>query len=142
MKKLIATIALLAGALTAQNGPLANGVYAVEQMASKAAKPVQRTHDGKTLVLDAANFAPLAIQGKPEVHRSPQGSWLEVQLTPEAAKKLASLTQSHLNHPIAIVVGDHILSAPTVRSPITDGKARLTPCADESCEALIRALTR
>jgi hypothetical protein len=46
----------------------------------------------------------------------------------------------HMDQPIAVVVGDKILSAPKVRSVINDGKARVTPCEDESCEALLRQL--
>ena len=82
------------------------------------------------------------VEGKPEVNRGPGGSWLKVQLAPEAAKRLEDLTRSHIDRAIAVVVGDKILSAPTVRSVITDGKARVTPCEDESCETLLRELSK
>ena len=45
-----------------------------------------------------------------------------------------------MNRPIAVVVNDKILSAPTVRSVIRDGKAQVTPCESESCETLLRQL--
>ena len=142
MKKTMLIVALLSSALMAQNGPLANGVYAVEKGNTTAKNLVIRQYEGKDVVLDTANFAPLVLAGKPEVNRGPRGSWLTLQLAPEAAKRLEDLTQSHINRPIAVVVGDKILSAPTVRSVITDGKARVTPCEDESCETLLRELSK
>ena len=142
MKETMLIVALLSWALMAQNGRLANGVYAVEKGNTTAKNLVIRQYEGKDVVLDTANFAPLVVAGKPEVNRGPRGSWLTVQLAPEAAKRLEDLTQSHINRPIAVVVGDKILSAPTVRSVITDGKARVTPCEDESCETLLRELSK
>jgi len=142
MKKTMLIVALLSSALMAQNGRLANGVYAVEKGNTTAKNLVIRQYEGKDVVLDTANFAPLVVAGKPEVNRGPHGSWLTIQLAPEAAKRLEDLTQSHINRPIAVVVGDKILSAPTVRSVITDGKARVTPCEDESCETLLRELSK
>ena len=140
MKKPMLIIALLSSALIAQNGRLANGVYAVEKGNTTAKSPVIRQFDGKNVVLDTANFAPFVLEGKPEVNRGPRGSWLTVQLAPEAAKRLEGLTRSHINRPIAVVVGDKILSTPTVRDVITDGKAQITPCEDKSCETLLREL--
>jgi preprotein translocase subunit SecD len=125
-------VALLGSALTAQNGPLANGNYAVEEGNANAQNPVIRQYEGKDVVLDRANFGPLVVEGKPEINRGPRGSWLMIQLAPEAAKRLEDLTRSHMNRRIAVVISDKIHSAPTVRSVITDGKARVTPCEDES----------
>ena len=142
MKRMMLIVALLSSALMAQNGRLANGVYAVEEGNAKAKNLVIRQYEGKDVVLDTANFAPLVVEGKPEVNRGLRGSWLTVQLAPEAAKRLEDLTRSHINRPIAVVVGDKILSAPTVRSVITDGKARVTPCEDVSCETLLRELSK
>jgi len=139
MKTTILMIALLAGALKSQNAPLANGVYAVEM---KGNNLVTRQYEGKDLLLDTANFVPLVIEGKPEVNRNAKGSRLLVQLAPEAAKRLEDLTASHMNRPIAVVINDKILSAPTVRSIIKDGKAVLTPCEDQSCETLLRQLSK
>jgi preprotein translocase subunit SecD len=142
MKKTMLILALLVSASIAQNRRLANGVYAIEKGNAAAKNLVVRQRDGKDVVLDTRNFVPLTIEGKPAVDRSPRGSGLGVQLAPEAAKRLEDLTRSRLNRSIAIVVSDRILSTPTVRSVITDGKARLTPCADESCETLLRGLNK
>jgi preprotein translocase subunit SecD len=142
MKKTMLIVALLSSALMAQNGRLANGVYAVEKGNTTAKNLVIRQYEGKDVMLDTANFAPLVVDGKPEVNRGPRGNWLTVQLAPEAAKRLEDLTRSHINRPIAVVIGDKILTAPTVRSVITDGKARVTPCEDESCETLLRELSK
>ena len=135
-------VALLGSALMAQNGPLANGVYAVEEGNANRRGLVIRQYEGKDVVLDTANFARLAVEGKPQINRDERGSWLTVQLSPEAAKRLEDLTRSHMNRPIAVVVSDKILSAPTVRSVIKDGKARVTPCEEESCEVLLRQLSK
>jgi preprotein translocase subunit SecD len=140
MKQAMLIVALLGSAVMAQNGQLANGVYAVEERAAKGENYVIRQYEGKDVRLDTANFAPLVIQGKPEVHRDAGGSWLTIQLAPEAAKRLEDLTRSHMNRPIAVVVSDKILSTPTVRSVIKDGKARVTPCEDATCETLLRQL--
>jgi len=142
MKRIMCVIALLSGALMAQEGRLANGVYAVEESKAMARNPVVRQHEGKDLVLDAEGFVPLVVEGKPEVNRSARGSELTVQLAPDAARRLEDLTRSHFNRPVAVVVGDKILSAPTVRSVITDGKVRVTPCEDKSCETLLRELSK
>jgi preprotein translocase subunit SecD len=142
MKKTMLIVALFSSALMAQNGQLANGVYAIEKGNTTAKNLVIRQYGGKDLALDTANFAPLVVQGKPEVNRGPRGSGLTVQLAPEAAKRLEDLTRSHINRPIAVVVGGKILSTPTVRSVITDGQARVTPCDNESCETLLRELSK
>jgi preprotein translocase subunit SecD len=141
MKTTMLMVVLLSSALMAQNGPLANGVYAVEEGNANGKNPVVRQYKGKDVVLDTANFAPLVVEGKPEIKRDAGGSWLMIQLAPEAAKRLENLTRSQMNRPIAVVVNDRILSAPAVRSVITDGKARVTPCEDEACETLLRQLT-
>ena len=76
MKKTMLIVALLSSALMSQNGRLANGVYAVEKGNTTAKNLVIRQYEGKDVVLDTANFAPLVVAGKPEVNRGPRGSWL------------------------------------------------------------------
>lgn len=142
MKKTMLIVALLVSALMARNGPLANGVYAVEEGNAKSDNPVIRRYEGKNIVLDTTNFAPLVIEGKPEVHRDPRGSWLMIQLAPQAATRLEDLTRSHMNRPVAVVVSDKVLSTPTVRSVIKDGKAQVGPCEGESCDTLVRQLSQ
>ena len=142
MKTTMLMVALLGSALMAQNGPLANGVYAVEEGSAKGKNLVIRQYGGKDVVLNTASFAPLVIEGKPQMNRDAHGSWLMVQLAPEAARRLEDLTRWQMDRPIAVVISDKILSAPTVRSVITDGKARVTPCEDESCETLLRQLSK
>jgi len=142
MKTMMLMVALSVSALIAQNGPLANGVYAVEEGNATAKNLVIRQYEGKDVVLDTASFVPLVVEGKPQINRDARGSWLMIQLAPEAAKRLEDLTRSHMNRPIAVIVSDKILSVPTVRSVIKDGKARVTPCEDESCETLLRQLSK
>lgn len=140
MKTTALIVALLAGALFAQNSPLANGVYAVEEGNAKGKNLVIRQYQGRNVAVDSAQFAPLVVEGTPRVLRDERGSSLMVQLAPEAANRLEDLTRSHLNQRIAVVVNDKILCAPIVRGVITGGEARLTPCEDASCETLLRHL--
>ena len=63
--KTMLMVALLGSALMAQNGPLENGVYAVEESNAKGKGLVIRQYEGKDVVLDTANFAPLAVEGRP-----------------------------------------------------------------------------
>jgi preprotein translocase subunit SecD len=143
MNKTIFITALLSSALTAQIGPLANGVYAIEEGKASGMNNVAiRQYEGKDILLDRANFVPFVLEGKPEIHREARGGWLAIQLAPAAANRLEDLTRSHMNRRIAVVVDDKILSTPTVRSVIKDGKAMVTPCENESCETLMRQLTR
>jgi preprotein translocase subunit SecD len=142
MNKRMLIVALLGSAVMAQNGPLANGVYAVEAGNARGKSLAIRQYEGKDLVLDTENFVPLVVEGKPQIHRDARGSWLTVQLAPEAAKRLEDLTRSHMDRSVAVVINDKILSAPKVRSVITDGKARVTPCEDRSCETLLRELSK
>jgi preprotein translocase subunit SecD len=65
-----------------------------------------------------------------------------IQLAPDAAKRLEDLTLSQLNRKIAVVVGDKIVSTPTVRGVIKDGKAKIAPCDDESCQPLLGELSK
>ena len=139
MKKVM-LVALLSNALMAQNGPITNGIYGVVEGNGKAKNPVIRRFEGRDIVLETAGFVPLVVDGKPEVQRDTRGSSLMLQLAPEAAKRLEELTRSHMNQRIAVVVGDKILSTPKVRSVIQDGKAKVTPCEDASCETLVRQL--
>ena len=64
MKKIMLILSLLGSALMAQNGPLANGVYAVEEGKAKEKNLVVRQYEGKDVVLDTANFAPLVSRGQ------------------------------------------------------------------------------
>lgn len=142
MNKTMLMIALLGSALMAQNRHLANGFYAVEEANANAKNVVIRQTEGRKILLDTANFVPLAVEGKPKVNRDARGSSLRVQLAPDAAKRLEDLTRSHVNQAIAVVVDNKILSIPTVRSVIKDGKVSLTPCEDHSCQTLLRQLSQ
>ena len=73
MKTTMLMVALSGSALMAQNGPLANGVYAVEEGTAKGKNLVIRQYEGKGVVLDTANFAPLVVEGKPQINRAAVG---------------------------------------------------------------------
>ena len=48
------------------------------------------------------------------------------ELSGEGAKAFAELTTRHIEKPIAIVLDGHIISAPNVKTPITEGKGIIT----------------
>src|SRR5579872_959460 len=104
MKTTIWMLAVFGSALMAQNGPLANGAYGVEAERASGKNLVIRQYEGKDVLLEKANFAPLTVQGEPQIHRDERGGWLMVQLAPEAAKRLEELTRTHMDRPIAVVV--------------------------------------
>jgi preprotein translocase subunit SecD len=56
-------------------------------------------------------------QGNPEI---------SISFNSDGAKIFADLTQKNLQKPIAIFLDDQLISAPTVQSAITDGKAVIT----------------
>jgi preprotein translocase subunit SecD len=51
---------------------------------------------------------------------------VSIRLTKEGSKKIAQLTQRHLNKPLAILVNGQVISAPVVRSKITGENILLT----------------
>ena len=51
---------------------------------------------------------------------------VSLKLDSEGAKKFAKATEKYLEQPIAIMLDEQIISAPTVRDVITNGEAVIT----------------
>jgi preprotein translocase subunit SecD len=54
------------------------------------------------------------------------GFAIEIVLTKEGQKKLAKLTEEHVNKPLAILVDGKVIAAPIVRDKLEGGKAVIT----------------
>lgn len=51
---------------------------------------------------------------------------LNFELDPSGAAQFGELTQNNLKHPMAILLDDRALSAPTIQSPITGGRGQIS----------------
>ncbi len=95
--------------------------------ASRAAPAEEQTATQSALI-----FVPTDLTGK-DLHKagvsfSQQGkeagkAVVDLEFTPEGAKKFASLTQANVGKPIAIFLDNQPLTAPIVNEPILDGRA-------------------
>jgi preprotein translocase subunit SecD len=66
---------------------------------------------------------------------------IEFVLTAEGAKKMARLTEQHLDKPVALVVEGKVLSAPTIRDKLST-KATITGrFTKEEAEKIVKGLT-
>lgn len=54
------------------------------------------------------------------------GPAVDLEFTPEGAKKFAGLTEANMGKPVAIFLDDQLLTAPVVNEPILDGRAVIT----------------
>lgn len=70
---------------------------------------------GKDLKKSGVSFSGQGVQsGQPVV---------DLEFTPEGAKKFAALTEANVGRPLAIFLDDRLLTAPVVNEPILDGRA-------------------
>jgi preprotein translocase subunit SecD len=58
--------------------------------------------------------------------KTPENSELEIRFKPSSASSWADMTRRNLNHAIAIVMDNHVLSAPVVNSVINEGRCTIT----------------
>ena len=54
------------------------------------------------------------------------GWYVDVRLTPDGARRFAQITRRLVGRQLAVVLDDVVLSAPTVASPITNGRLQVT----------------
>jgi SecD/SecF fusion protein len=72
------------------------------------------------IVLTGADIRPNAVVSK---NQQTFGNVIELQFTDEGAKKFADFTRRNVDEYLAIVLDGKILSAPTIKTAILDGKA-------------------
>ncbi|HCT64678.1 MAG TPA: protein translocase subunit SecD [Lachnospiraceae bacterium] len=95
--------------------------------------------NGKTL-LTGADVADAQMNVSSSTKDGPSQPCVSLEFTEEGKALFAQATEENLNKRIAIVMDDQIISAPTVNSKITDGKAMITGqfTSDEATEMAIR----
>lgn len=66
---------------------------------------------------------------------------ISISLSPDAAKRFATLTEKHVGKPMQLVIGDRILMTPRIQTPITGGRVQITgPFSRAEAEAMIAKL--
>jgi protein-export membrane protein, SecD/SecF family len=95
--------------------------------------------NGKTL-LTGADVADAQMNVSSSTKDGPSQPCVSLEFTEEGKALFAQATEENLNKRIAIVMDNQIISAPTVNSKITDGKAMITGqfTSDEATEMAIR----
>jgi preprotein translocase subunit SecD len=73
---------------------------------------------GKDLSLAAVQFNNTGSGGKIN-----SGPGVGLQFSPDGAKKFAQITKANIGRPLAIFLDNQVLTAPTIQTEITDGKA-------------------
>lgn len=59
-----------------------------------------------------------------EVGHGPGGqAWVTIQLTPSGTRKFAEFTSGHIGSPMATLVSGEVISVPTIRAEIPNGRA-------------------
>ncbi|MGE4167116.1 MAG: hypothetical protein AB7E67_14135 [Xanthobacteraceae bacterium] len=66
---------------------------------------------------------------------------ISIALSPDGAKRFATLTEKHVGMPVQIVVGDRILTTPLVKEPIASGRLHISGnFSKEEAEAIVARL--
>ncbi|MDO8488470.1 MAG: protein translocase subunit SecD [bacterium] len=77
-----------------------------------------------------ADFIPTSLTGSDlkfaQVNFDNGKAVVEIEFTPDGAKKFGEITARNLGRPLAISLDGQIVSAPTVQTAITDGRAVIT----------------
>lgn len=80
------------------------------------------------------------------VQKDDMGYSVDIRLNATGAASLDKLSRDNLNRPLAIVLDGKVLSMPIVKTPLSDGRARITMGSGDmerqraEAEALVRAL--
>ena len=103
-----------------------------EQAATISAEPIASPSALQTLIPELSNPAPTSLTGEDlkssSVVFDPNTGQPQVQLkfTDAGAKKFADITKRNVGKPVAIVLDDLVISAPTVNEAILSGDAVIT----------------
>jgi hypothetical protein len=95
------------------------------------------------LALHRSPEVPLALAARPEGVKDkddPGTLRIYLQLTQDAAGKLARLTREQQGKDVAILVGGEVVTTHKIRTAITDGKVQISCCAKGACEYLLKRL--
>lgn len=121
------------------------GVEDAEQAISEIGQTAQLVFtDEAGQVLLTGDMVADAVKSVGAIQKGgPSEPYVSLTFTPEGKEAFAKATADNLGKQIAIILDDAVISAPTVNSAITDGKAMITgsftPEGAEDLAALIRA---
>jgi len=87
---------------------------------------------------------PLVLAKAPKLEEKGENGLPELclELTPEAASNLETLSREHLGQRVAFVVDGEPVTIHKIRSVITGGQFRVSRCTDRACQYIYARLTR
>lgn len=116
------------------------GEMQMRLVADNGGEPVLRWSSEETLALESPALLDASHVREAQLETFPDGSrHIVLYLTEEGAERLAEATRAYEGRRLAIVVGGRVVTAPTIRTPITEGEAHIT--VDGDIEAVFDALT-
>jgi preprotein translocase subunit SecD len=88
------------------------------------------------LLLAKIPDVPLVLATTPELHQKGQNGFpeLRLELTPEAATKLETLTREHLGQMVTFAIDGEPVTIHKIKTVITGGQFQLTRCTDTACQ--------
>jgi preprotein translocase subunit SecD len=95
------------------------------------------------LLLPRKADVPLVLAKEPELNPKGENGLPEVrlELTPEAAKNLETLSREHLGRQVAFMIEGEPVTVHKIRSLISGGQFRLSRCTDNACRYIYGRLT-
>jgi len=85
----------------------------------------------------------LLLSKPPERQKGEDGrTQLLLEASEKATAELATLTRDHVGRRVAFAIGADVVSIHTIRSPIVDGRFRMSRCTDNACEYIYGRLTK
>lgn len=117
------------------------GEMQMRLVASEGGEPFTRWASEESMGLEATVFLDASHVREAHLENLPDGDrHIVLYLTADGADRLAEATRENEGRRLAIVVDGRIVTAPTIREPITTGEAHIiVDDIDEVFEALTRA---
>ena len=117
------------------------GEMQMRLVASEGGEPVTRWSSDEALGLEETIFLDASHVREAHLENLPDGDrHIVLYLTADGADRLAEATRENEGRRLAIVIDGRIVTAPTIREPITTGEAHIiVDEIDEVFEALTRA---
>lgn len=139
-----ADAAALTPAITAAIGCPAAGCATAQPI-----EALRKTHPNLAANRTAKGFEPLMLGPRTALrftdarlvdHANGGPPALALTLDPASATVFAELTTRHVDHKVAILIGDRVVSAPVVREPIKGGRLHITTANPADAKALLAVL--
>jgi preprotein translocase subunit SecD len=137
-KRLAAGFYLVAAEAATQAAlPEPTGAQQIVRYDYKFLRDVESTQP-RYLLLPIKADVPLVLAKEPELDPKGENGFPEVrlELTPEAAKSLESLSREHLGRQVVFMIDGEPVTIHKIRSVISGGQFRLSRCTDNACRYL------